>query len=386
MFKGVINYQNGKIPFVIDDYRMSLFSEEELVSLFARENNFKKNYILTGQCFISGNISRPITLLVESSMGSTCYLTCFILNRVDSDKKINSINFESKILDSIFQYKYHYLDLSRVGINLGVEKKEIYSIPFNIKNKNYELKYLIGKNSRMGLLEHFKMCGVTSINLQNEQIKEYYKIIILMTRFCKFITSNSDVSFERVTLSEDNFPVADIYCKYVSDKASDEFDIMFREFEIMKYVPKILNNLALELDSKITKSIPLGHIEDYGNLYTPYRFIEQITAFEYLFEKLEPKKAKSKEFPLKTELKLMFDMFTDILNDAHMNSDEIATKIKKIRVNIIHGYAYYYDFDSDINIHFIIIKLSDLIQRMSLKHIGFREAEISEFRKEIVLF
>ncbi|QGM25779.1 hypothetical protein GJV51_07260 [Leuconostoc mesenteroides subsp. mesenteroides] len=120
MFKGVINYQNGKIPFVIDDYRMSLFSEEELVSLFAKEYNFKKKYILTGQCFIGVNMPRPITLLVESSMGNTCYLTCFIINRVDSDKKINSINFESKILDSIFQYKYHYLDLSRDGINLGI--------------------------------------------------------------------------------------------------------------------------------------------------------------------------------------------------------------------------------------------------------------------------
>lgn len=386
MFKGVINYQNGKIPFIIDNYQMSLFSEEELVSLFVKEYNFKKNYILTGQCFIGGNMPRHITLLVEKSMGNTCYLTCFIINRIGSDKEINSINFESKILDSIFQYKYHYLDLSRGGINLGVEKTEIYSIPFNIKDNNYELKYLIGKNSHMGLLESFKMCGNTSVSLQNEQIEDYYRIIILMSRFCKFITSTNDVTFERVTLCENEFNVADIYCKYVSNNAIAEIDIMFHEFPIMKYIPKILNNLALELDSKITKSIPLGHLEYYGNFYTPYRFIEQITAFEYLFEKLEPKKAKSKAFPLKAELKLMFDAFPEILNDARMKSDEIANMIKEVRINIIHGYAYYYDFNNDVSIQLCIIKLADLIQRMSLKHIGFKNSEISEFRKKIVFF
>lgn len=386
MFKGVISYQNGKIPFVIDNYQMNLFSEEELVSKFTKEYNFQNNYILTGECFDLGNTPRQITLLVEKSIGNTCYLTCFIINRIGFDKKIDSINFESKILDSIFQYKYHYLDLSKGGTNLGVAKTEIYSIPFNIKDSNYELKYLIGKNSQMGLLESFKMRGNTSISLQDEQIEDYYKIIILLNRFCKFITSTNDITFERITLSENDFSVADIYCKYVSDNTIDKFDIMFYEFPIMKYIPKILNNLALELDSKITKSIPLGHLKDYGDFYTPYRFIEQITAFEYLFEKLEPKKAKSKKYPLKAELEIMFNSFPEILDSARMNSDEIANKIKEVRVNIIHGYAYYYDFNNDVNIILCIIKLADLIQRMSLRFIGFDDLEISEFRKKIMFF
>jgi len=41
MFKGLIDYQNGKIPFIIDNYQMNLFSEKELVTLFVKEYNFQ---------------------------------------------------------------------------------------------------------------------------------------------------------------------------------------------------------------------------------------------------------------------------------------------------------------------------------------------------------
>lgn len=161
---------------------------------------------------------------------------------------------------------------------------------------------------------------------------------------------------------------------------------MFHEILVTKYVSKILNNLGLDLVSKITKSIPLGNLGNHDNFYTPYRFIEQIMAFEYLFDKLEPNKAKSKAYTLKTELKLMFDEFPEILISTRMNSAEIVNKIKEMRINIIHGYAYYYDFNSDTSIQFYIIKLADLTQRMSLKHIGFTNLEISEFRKKILLY
>lgn len=386
MFKGVIDYQNRKIPFIIDNYQMNLFSEKELLTLFVKEYNFKTNYTLIGQCFDAGNIPRDITLLVERSMGTTCHLTCFIINNLDSHKKIDSISFESKVLDSIFRFKYHYLDLSRAGVNLAAEQKEIYSIPFNICGCTYELKYLVGENFRMGLLESFKMCGKTSICLQTAQIEECYRITLLMNRFSKFITSSADVSFERIKLFENGFLVAHFYCKYVSKNSAVDLDVMFCEFPVEKYTAEILDNLALELDSKITKSIPLGHLTNHGNHYTPQRFIEQITAFEYLFEKLEPQKAKDKNFSLKVELKLMFDAFPEILNSNRINSDEIANRIKELRVNIVHGYAYYYDFSIDTNIQFCIIKIADLIQRMSLKLIGFDNSEIDEFRKIVIAF
>jgi hypothetical protein len=386
MFKGIIDYQNGKIPFIIDNYQMNLFSEKELVTLFVKEHNFKTNYILTGQCFDIGNTPRDITLLVEKSMGSTCYITCFIVNNLSSDKKIDSINFESRLLDSIFRYKYHYLDLSRAGVNLAAEQTEIYSIPFNICRSTYELKYLIGQNHRMGLLESFRMRGKTSILLQTAQIEECYRVTLLMNRFSKFITSTADVSFERITLSANGFAAANFYCKCVSNNSAVDLDVLFCEFPVMKYTARILDNLAFELDSKITKSIPLGHLTNYDNRYTPHRFIEQVTAFEYLFEKLEPEKAKSSKFSLKTELKLMFDAFPEILNGVRINSDEIANRIKELRRNIVHGYAYYYDFNNDSNIQFCIIKIADLIQRMSLKLIGFDNYEISEFRKIVIAY
>ena len=60
----------------------------------------------------------------------------------------------------------------------------------------------------------------------------------------------------------------------------------------MKYVPKILNNIALDSGNKITKSVPLGHLANTDSVFSPQRFIEQIMAFEYLFENLNHKKQK----------------------------------------------------------------------------------------------
>ncbi len=187
MFKGLIDYQNGKIPFIIDNYQMDLFSENELLTQFAKEYNFKTNYILTGQCFDMGNTPRNITFLVERSIGNTCYLTCFIINNLSFDKKFDTISFEASVLDSIFRYKYHYLDLSRDGVNLAAEQREIYSMPFNICGCTYELKYLIGQNNHMGFLESFKMCDKTSVRLQTTQIEECYRITLLMNRFLNLL-------------------------------------------------------------------------------------------------------------------------------------------------------------------------------------------------------
>lgn len=36
IFKGVISYQSGKIPFVINEYKMELFSEMELIKEFPK--------------------------------------------------------------------------------------------------------------------------------------------------------------------------------------------------------------------------------------------------------------------------------------------------------------------------------------------------------------
>lgn len=386
MIKGLIEYKNRKIPFVIEDYKMELFSEEDLVFEFTKDNNFKSNYILSGDCYGSDNISRKITIMVEKSIGSVCDLTCYLIGQINSGNIFDTIDLESKLLDSIFRYKYNYLDLSRDGFNLSLNQTEIYSLPFQIKDNDYTLKYIIGQNNSIGLLDNFKLCGKASIDLHENCIEEAYKITLLLYRTIKFVTSFSDVTFERITLCSKGINKAFFYCKYISDDFTVDLDIMFCKFDVEKFIPPILNNISLDLEDKISKSIPLGHISNYEKAYTPSRFIEQITTFEYLFEKLEPEKSKDRRFTLKNELQFMFNTFPEVLSQANITSEKIAMDIKKIRTNIVHGYEYYYNFTSNIEAKRCIIRLADLIQRMSLKLIGFNNNEINEFRESVFLF
>ena len=386
MVKGLIEYKDRKIPFVIEDYKMELFSEDDLVFKFAKDNNFKSNYILNGKCYASDNIPRKIIIMVEKSIGGMCDLTCYLIGGINSENFFDTIDFESKLLDSIFRYKYNYLDLSRAGFNLSFEQTEIYSLPFQIKDNDYTLKYIIGQNNSIGLLDSFKLCGKASIDLHKNCIEEFYEITLLLWRFIKFVTSFSDVTFERITLRSSSLNKAFFYCKYISDDFTVDLDIMFCKFDVEKFISPILNNISLDLGDKISRSIPLGHITNYEKAYTPNRFIEQITAFEYLFDKLEPKKSKDRSFTLKNELQFMFDIFPEVLSQSNITSEKIAMDIKKIRINIVHGYEYYYDFTSNIEAKRCIIRLADLIQRMSLKLIGFTNNEINEFRESVLLF
>lgn len=63
MIKGFIDYREGKIPFVIENYRMELFTDDDLLSDFSMEHNFKKNYILHGQCLGVGSQGQTATFL-----------------------------------------------------------------------------------------------------------------------------------------------------------------------------------------------------------------------------------------------------------------------------------------------------------------------------------
>ena len=52
MVKGFIFFRTGKIPFVIENYRMDLFTDDSLLEIFCKEYNFKENYILQGLSLI----------------------------------------------------------------------------------------------------------------------------------------------------------------------------------------------------------------------------------------------------------------------------------------------------------------------------------------------
>jgi len=76
----------------------------------------------------------------------------------------------------------------------------------------------------------------------------------------------------------------------------------------------------------------------------------------------------------------MFDSFPEILSKTRLSSENISEQLKEIRRNIVHGYAYYYDFKTDSKIQYMIILLDRLIQNMSLKWIGFSSDEINEYK------
>lgn len=379
MVKGFIFFQYGKIPFVIDNYRMELFTDEKLIEDFIKEYNFKTNYILQGQYFGIGKQGQKATFMVERSMGSTCYLRCYIINNLASEDGYDTIGLQSPFLDDVFRYKYNYLDMIRSGINLAVEPKDIYKVPFVMNGNQYELSFRIGHNNHLGLLEDFDRKGELIIPLQTYEIQECYDISMVLYRFAMFMTSCTEVPFKQITLYKKGLVVGRFYCPLISEETESCNDIQFFEFDVMKYVPKILNNIALDSGNKITQSVPLGHIGNFNSLFSPQRFVEQVMAFEYLFDKLDHKKAQNKKFTLKNELECMLNEFPQLLSNSKLSSDSVSEQIKEIRRTIAHGYAYYYDFKNDSNIQYLLILLDNLIRNMSLLWIGFSKEEIAGF-------
>ena len=378
MVKGFIDFQEGKIPFVIENYRMELFTDSELLKNFSKKYNFTTNYILHGQYFGIGSQGQTATFLVEYSIGSTCYLRCYIIDSLASEGEYEAIGLQSPFLDDIFRYKYKYLDMVREGINLALEPKDVYVIPFDMNNNHYELKYRIGHDNRLGLLEDFEKKGELLLTLQTDDIQECYNISVVLYRLAMFMMSKAEVPFKQITLYKKGIKAGWFYCPLVSEKAVSGNDVFFNELDIMKYIPKILNNIAIDSGNKITKSIPLGHLGSFDTLFSPQRFLEQVMAFEYLFEKLEHKKSKDRKFPLKDELKYMINEFPQLIK-SNLSSDEVSEKIKEMRRQIAHGYTYYYDFKNDSEIKYVIILLAKLIRYMSVWWVGVSKQEIEEY-------
>jgi hypothetical protein len=379
MVKGFIFFKEGKIPFVIENYRMELFTDDSLLNEFSKEYNFKENYILLGQYFGSGIQGQKATFFVERSMGSTCYLRCYIINMLTSEDGYDTIGLQSPFLDDIFRYKYKYLDMVRTGSNLAVEPKDAYKVPFSMNGRLYELTFRIGHDNRLGLLEDFDRKGELLLPLQTDAIQECYDISVVLYRLSMFMMSNAEVPFNRITLYKKGFKVGWFFSSLVLGEAFSGHDGFFHELDVLKYVPKILNNIALDSGNKITQSIPLGHLGNFDSMFSPQRFVEQVMAFEYLFDKLDHKKAQNSNFTLKKELAYMFNEFPQLLSGPTLSSDKVSEQIKEIRRTIAHGYAYYYDFKNDSNTQHLILLLDKLLRNMSLLWIGFTKDEIAEY-------
>ena len=379
MIKGFIFFRKGKIPFVIENYRMELFTDDELLTDFTKEYNFKEDYILEGEYYANDFQGQKSTFLVERSMRSVCYLRCYMINRLTVQDGYDTIVFQSFFLDDIFRYKYNYIDMVRAGINLAVEPKDIYKIPFSMDNSQYELSFRIGNDNRLGLLEDFDKKGEVLIPLYTNNIQECYNISIILYRLAMFLTSEAEVPFRQITLYKNREKVGWLYCSLVSEDAISVHDISYCEFDVLKYIPKILNNIALDSGNKITTSIPLGHLGNSDTLFSPQRFMEQVMAFEYLFDKLEHQKAKNSRFSLKEELIYSFNLFPELLKNGRLSVEDISDKIKEIRRTIAHGYMYYYDFKNNIEARRLMLLLDRLIRNMSLFWIGFSKEDISDY-------
>lgn len=380
MIKGFIFFRDGKIPFVTEKYKMELFTYDNLLKEFSEEYNYKSNYVLQGQVFVSGIQGRNATFLVEQSIGSTCYLNCYTVSVAYAEEGYDAIGFQSPYLDDVFRYSYNFLDMVRSGINISAKPQVIYDIPFLMDDTQYNLSYRIGHENALGLLEDFDRKGETMVSLKSGEILECYNLATVMYRLAKFMVSHANVPFKQISLYKNGWKAGWFYCPYISEDAFSGYEGDFFEFDVMNYIPRILNNVALDSGNKITKSIPLGHLGDYQTLFSPQRFLEQVMAFEYLFEKLEPKKAKDRTFPLKEELKYMFDQFPQLISLKHLTSEMVSEQIKEIRRTIAHGYAYYYDFKGDSGSRYLMILLDQLIECMSLKWMGFTKEEIDEYR------
>lgn len=377
--KGFIIFNDKKIPFVIENFRMELFTDDDILLEFIKKYNFVTNYILKGQCYIYGTNAQHAIFLVEWSSGSTCYLKCYIVNTIPSDGEYDSVGLQSRFLDDVFRYDYEYLDSVKDGINLDIKPKNIYNLSFGMDGKQYEANYRIGRNNSKGLLEERERKGEILIAVHTDEIQEIYNLSMVFYRLAMFMTSCANTPFKRIALYRNEHKVGWFYCPLVSENAVSGRNILFCKLDVIKYIPKILNNIALDSGNKITKSIPLGHLSDFDNLLTPHRFIEQTMAFEYLFDKLEPKKAKNSKFTLKKEMHAMFEEFSELLHDTKVTAEDISEHIKSLRHSIVHGRTYYYDFKSNTNTQCSIYLLDELIKKMSLKWIGFTKEEIAEY-------
>ena len=71
----------------------------------------------------------------------------------DKDEEYDSIGLQSPSLDEVFRCEYEYIDMVRAGINLAIEPKVVYKVPFGMNDQKYELEFRIGHDNRLGLLE-----------------------------------------------------------------------------------------------------------------------------------------------------------------------------------------------------------------------------------------
>lgn len=142
-------------------------------------------------------------------------------------------------------------------------------------------------------------------------------------------TSNSETPFKQITLYQGDVEVGWFYCPLISKEAVSWKDFSFHRLDVMWYIHKILNNIALDSRNKIARSVPLGHLGNYDSIYSPQRFMEQVMAFEYLFDKLDHKKAKDPIFSLKMNCCICSTYFHNCCHKPNCHQSRSAIRLRK---------------------------------------------------------
>lgn len=96
MLKGFILYKDNKIPFVIDGFRVELFSDNSCLSEFIKEYRSESDFKLNGECVGPYTNIRPITLYVERILADTLYLHCYIIKMSSDSPQPNTIGFDDE--------------------------------------------------------------------------------------------------------------------------------------------------------------------------------------------------------------------------------------------------------------------------------------------------
>lgn len=275
MVKGFIFFRDGKIPFVIENYRMELFTDDSLLDDFCKEYNFKENYILHGQCFDIGIRGRKATFLVENSIGSTCYLRCYTINMFDKDEEYDSIGLQSPSLDEVFRCEYEYIDMVRAGINLAIEPKVVYKVPFGMNDQKYELEFRIGHDNRLGLLEDLDRKCELILPLHTNEIQECYDITNVLhkrqhlldvwfgrteaaSKFCVESTVKAeDEWLHSFFYFNDEIPADADFEKAIGDYLTFEFSMIMQNREYL-FGQGGEENAEKKLSSQVENKLPLS--------------------------------------------------------------------------------------------------------------------------------
>ena len=84
-----------------------------------------------------------------------------------------------------------------------------------------------------------------------------------------------------------------------------------------------INNIKID-----KKNIP-SSIKNFDNVYSTNRFLNQINAFEYLYDKIDHAKAQNTKFSLKQEIEEMLKEYIFLLS-TNDNLSNIAEDLKII--------------------------------------------------------